>query len=396
MNNGPSTILVVDDNENNRDMLARRLQRQGYYVVTAEDGLKALHFLHGNTCDLVLLDVMMPELNGYQVLEQIKATQSLRYIPVIMISALDDLDSVVRCIELGAEDYLFKPFNPTLLRARVSACLEKKRLHDQEQEYLRAIKQDLELGRRTQSDFLPAELPRIPGWNLEVAFTPAREVAGDFYDVFPLPHNHHAFVVADICDKGVGAALFMVLTRSLIRAFAEQVGPTTLDALKAVLLANDYIARHHHRNLLRMYATLFFGVLNPATSTLTYINAGHPAPILMGAHGVRSTLEATGPAVGMMPGSNFIIEQAYIAPGEILLAYTDGITEARNRAGQLFGEDRLIALLNEPYYTIQPALSQIESAVHMHTGDVPQADDITILALQRIVGEGEGGDDGRG
>lgn len=132
-------ILVVDDNEMNRDMLSRRLERQGYQTALAEDGAQALERLPEVPFDLVLLDIMMPRMNGYEVLERIKADPALRHIPVIMISAVDELDSVVKCIELGADDYLFKPFNPILLKARVSASLEKKRLRDQEQAVVRQL-----------------------------------------------------------------------------------------------------------------------------------------------------------------------------------------------------------------------------------------------------------------
>ncbi|MBC7870259.1 MAG: response regulator [Chitinophagaceae bacterium] len=123
-------VLVVDDNEMNRDMLSRRLERQGYRVLVAENGIRALEMMEAHNFDLVLLDIMMPKMNGYEVLERVKADDHLRHIPVIMISAVDDLDSVVKCIELGAEDYLFKPFNPVLLKARVGASLEKKRGRD--------------------------------------------------------------------------------------------------------------------------------------------------------------------------------------------------------------------------------------------------------------------------
>lgn len=134
-----ATLLIVDDNEINRDVLSRRLERQGYTVAVAANGRQALETVRTRKFDLILLDVIMPEMNGYQVLEQLKSDATLRDIPVIVISALDELDSVVRCIEIGAEDYLPKPFNPVLLRARIGACLEKKRLRDQEVEYLRNV-----------------------------------------------------------------------------------------------------------------------------------------------------------------------------------------------------------------------------------------------------------------
>lgn len=155
MNPEQGSVLVVDDVEANRDLLSRRLQRQGHLVSMAENGLRAIEILQQQTFDVILCDIMMPEMNGYQVLEHVKTDPTLRHIPVIMISALDDMDSVVRCIELGAEDYLFKPFNPTLLKARINACLEKKRLRDQEQAYLKQLQAEQEKSERLLLSILP-------------------------------------------------------------------------------------------------------------------------------------------------------------------------------------------------------------------------------------------------
>ncbi len=155
MNPEHGSILVVDDVEANRDLLFRRLQRQGHTITLAEDGRRAIEQLQTQSFDLILCDIMMPEMNGYQVLEHLKEDPHLRHIPVIMISALDDIESVVRCIELGAEDYLFKPFNPTLLKARINACLEKKRLRDQEQAYLKQLQAEQEKSERLLLSILP-------------------------------------------------------------------------------------------------------------------------------------------------------------------------------------------------------------------------------------------------
>jgi class 3 adenylate cyclase len=152
-------ILVVDDNEMNRDMLCRRLERQGHTVLQAEDGRKALEILESVKVDLVLLDILMPELDGLQTLELLKTNKAHRYTPVIMLSALDELeDSVVRCIEIGAEDYLPKPFNPVLLNARINACLEKKRLRDQEQAYLEQLRAEREKSERLLLNILPKSI----------------------------------------------------------------------------------------------------------------------------------------------------------------------------------------------------------------------------------------------
>ena len=152
------SVLVVDDNEINRDMLCRRLERQGHKVVEAENGRKALEVLEKVKVDVVLLDILMPELDGLQTLELLKANPAHRYTPVIMLSALDELDSVVRCIENGAEDYLAKPFNPVLLNARISACLEKKRLRDQEQAYLEQLSAEREKSERLLLNVLPKSI----------------------------------------------------------------------------------------------------------------------------------------------------------------------------------------------------------------------------------------------
>lgn len=148
-------LLVVDDNETNRDLLSRSLERYGHKVCAAENGRRALELVRAENFDLVLLDILMPEMNGYQVLMQLKANEALRHIPVIMLSALDEIDSVVRCIELGADDYLPKPFNTVLLRARINACMEKKRLRDREQAYLEQLRIEREKSERLLSNILP-------------------------------------------------------------------------------------------------------------------------------------------------------------------------------------------------------------------------------------------------
>lgn len=385
-----SSILVVDDNELNRDLLSRRLRKGGHEVALAEHGLQALEMIREQPFDLVLLDIMMPEMNGYELLERLKADPALRHIPVIMITAVDDQESVVRCIRLGAEDHLPKPFDPALLFARVSSSLAKKRLHDREKLYAASLTRELEIGRQIQAGFLPASLPEMPGWELAARFRPARQVAGDFYDAFVLSPRATALVVADVCDKGVGAALFMALFRSLVRALSEQrfaagVRPGEADdALAEVVVSiNDYIARTHAGA--NMFATLFLGVLDPVTGRLEYVNAGHEPPVVAEAGGGRRALAPTGPAVGLLPGLPFEVEATEMRPGELLLAYTDGVVEARSPAGELFGEARMLARLAAP--SAAEALAAIEGDVDAFAAGAPAADDLTMLAVRRAPGD---------
>ncbi|MBT8370855.1 MAG: PP2C family protein-serine/threonine phosphatase, partial [Deltaproteobacteria bacterium] len=212
---------------------------------------------------------------------------------------------------------------------------------------------ELEKGRQIQINFLPDQLLQIPGWETAAFFKPARQVAGDFYDIFQLPGGSIGFVVADVCDKGVGAALFMALFRSLIRIFSGQTAleglpltcgdltcdipaeftdqpssnPTHATALKAVKLTNYYIALNHGD--LAMFATLFFGILDPDSGLLSYISGGHEPLFIVGPGGaVKEHLNPTGPSVGIDPKIDFKTQQTHMEPGDILLGYTDGVTEA--------------------------------------------------------------------
>lgn len=405
--NRSSRLLVVDDNEGNRDMLSRRLGHEGYRVDTAEHGRQALEMIQSQPVDLVLLDVMMPEMNGYEVLEQLKADRSLRDIPVIMISALDEIESVVRCIEMGAEDYLPKPFNPVLLRARVTASLDKKRLRDIERLYAQSMEKELEIGRKIQSSFFPDLLPELPGWEIATYFQAAKQVAGDFYDAFFLSDRKAVgLVIADVCDKGVGSALFMALIRSLMRVFSGQthlcdtyildnqdrvegiVPPRKtnnvdpINALIAVALTNDYIEQNH--SLMSMFATMFFGVLNPETGVLAYINAGHEPLIVVGPDGIKQDLQPTGPAVGMMLDAKFTIKEVQLETGDILIGFTDGVTEALSPGGEFFGKKRLRSILQQPASSGPELLERIKSSLSAYTENAPQNDDITLLTVQGL------------
>jgi len=380
----PARILVVDDNEMNRDMLARRLVREGYEVDVAENGRRALERAAESSYDLMLLDVMMPELDGKEVLARWVKDPVLRNIPVVIISASDETETVVRCIELGADDYLPKPFNPVILKARVGASLDKKRLRDRERLHTESLEKELAIGRQIQATFLPSTLPQPAGWEIGARFEPARQCAGDFYDTFPLPAGRLGLVIADVCDKGVGAALFMALFRSLTRSTAEQLGEAESAemAQRTVCATNAYIARTHGTS--NMFATLFLGILETATGELRYVNAGHEAPLLLApGGGVAHKLEPSGPAVGLMPDSSFEVREARIDPGQILFAYTDGLTDARGEA-EFFGAARLMAILERPSSTADSLLEGLCREVRDHTGAAEPYDDLTLLAARRI------------
>jgi len=377
----------------NRDLLSRRLQQQGHTVTRAENGRRALEMIAAEEFDLVLLDIMMPELDGYGVLEQLRADGTLDRLPVIMISAVTEIESVVRCIEIGATDYLPKPFNTVLLRARVGATLEKKRLRDKERLWAKSMERELEIGREIQQSFLPEELPRPAGWEIAAAFQPARQVAGDFYDAFPLAGGSRiGLVVADVCDKGVGAALFMALFRSLLRAFTERTFAEAGGAadesrlLSSVVSTNDYIAKTHGRS--NMFATAFVAVLDPASGRVAWVNAGHEAPVILGpSRSPAPRLAPGGPALGLMPGMTFTAGTNLLAPGETLFAFTDGVTESKDPSGRFFSEERLIDLLAREAPSATELLDAVGAAVAAHSAGSERSDDITMLAVRRATAQ---------
>lgn len=389
---GIGRILIVDDNQINRLILTRSLTERGHQTATAENGRQALEVLRAERpedvpeFDIVLLDIEMPEMDGFAALREIKLDAALRNLPVIVISASDEMDRVIRCIEMGAEDFLPKPFNPILLHARIGASLEKKRLRDQEQLYLRGLERELEIGRRIQASFLPDELPQPPGWEIAARFEPAREVAGDFYDAFPLSNDGKiGLVVADVCDKGVGAALFMTLFRTLIRALASENFKTQSDCateLKHTIeQTNNYIATVHSRA--NMFATIFFAVLDPATGALKYVNAGHEPPLILNTQGVKATLDRTGMVAGLIEQLAWGVQETGLDAGDTLFAFTDGIADAENARGESFTRERLQTLLPGADKSAGEFLARIEANVRAHIASANQFDDITMLAVRR-------------
>jgi sigma-B regulation protein RsbU (phosphoserine phosphatase) len=384
-------ILIVDDEPFNVDYLEQELEEADHETIVATDGQEALDKVQLQVPDLILLDIMMPIMDGFEVLARLKTSPATRDIPVIVISAHNDLRSVVRGIQLGAEDYLPKPFEPTLLHARVSSSLEKKRLHDLEQLYLKGLQRELEIAREIQMGFLPSELPQVAGWEIAAYFKAAREVAGDFYDAFLLPDGNLACVIGDVCDKGVGAALFMTLFRSLIRATStnaiscgerDVISLTPAERLRqAVSFTNNYLVEIH--GSANMFATMFIGFFNLQTGTLSYINCGNEPPLLLRSGGAVTPLKPTGPVVGVMSDAAFTIKEIELEQADLLLTFTDGIPDACNSTNDSFGHERLLDLLKESDTNPARLLKQVEERLHQFIGTVDQFDDITLLAVKR-------------
>jgi len=265
--------------------------------------------------------------------------------------------------------------------------------------YSKALDTEMEKGKKIQRDFLPRKIPRIPGWEIAFDFHPARQVSGDFYDAFMLPENLLGLVIADVCDKGVGSALFMALFRSLIRVFSGKInleglsvpgttktepdsqGDYFYEALNAISLTNEYIAGEHGEE--GMFATMFFGVVDPRTGKMAYVNGGHEPLLIVNESGVKKSLKSTGPVVGMIPGMEYQVKLITIEPGDFLLGFTDGVTEAMSPQQELFGKKRISTLLENLPSTASELIEQLKLELFKHIDNAPQFDDITILAVRR-------------
>ena len=318
--------------------------------------------------------------------------KSALYVPVMMGGSMCG----VVILEDMQNEHAFKDSDVRLLDTladSMSVALENARLWEQENLYRKALQRELEIGREIQAGFLPDELPMIEGWEIAASLMSAREVAGDFYDAFELPDGTIGLVIADVCDKGVGAALFMTLFRSLVRAAANleyfehnenaNVSHSTAARLKrAISLTNNYIAETHGGS--GMFATLFFGILDPRNGKLSYINGGHEPPLIIQSGRVHETLHKTGPAVGAVPNGRYEILETQLLAGDIFFAFTDGAPEAKDPHDNFFGHQRLRDILQRDNRSSHELVKDIETELYQYIAGATQFDDITLLALRRV------------
>jgi sigma-B regulation protein RsbU (phosphoserine phosphatase) len=325
-------ILVVDDDEQNRDMLARRLRRCGYAVTVASSGLKALQLARSQKFDLMLLDLIMPGLDGFQVLAKFKSDPGLKETPIIMLSALDEENGIARCVEMGAEDYLAKPFNPVFLRARIGACLEKKRLRDREHATHEALQ-------RSQKH-LAEELTKAAGYvrsllpppltgtvETEWCFQPSEALGGDAFGYHWIDDDHFALYLLDVSGHGVGAALLSVSVLNTLRT--STLPGVDFRQPEKVLAALNRAFWMEHQNFL--FFTLWYGVYRRGTRELVFASGGHPPALLVSTGSAElpalTALKSPGPAVGCLEDAEFSADVQRIPGGARLLLFSDGIFE---------------------------------------------------------------------
>jgi len=382
---GNARILVVDDVADNRDLLIRRLKRLDLTQIDqASNGVEALAAIAAESYDLVLLDIMMPELDGFGVLTALREQGRINDMPVIVISAMNEIDAVVRCIELGAEDYLFKPFNPTLLRARVLASLEKKQLRDQTREELRRKQHELSEARTLQLALVPAPFAGTLGGQpvaIDLVLEPAKEVGGDLVDHFMVGDNLLVVLLGDVSDKGAGAALMMARTHSIFRSLSTRPDAEALfaDPAQAMNSANVALSA---ANAFCMFVTLLLGTFDLRTRELRYVRAGHVPPFHRNGTGTVARLRgAGGPPLGLFEEMVYQFATVTLAPDDQLLVVTDGFTEAHDPGGALYGEERVEAFMAALVGRSEKPLERLITDVRAFEGGQPAFDDMAAVLL---------------
>ena len=387
------TVLVVDDTPQNIHVLLETL-KDSYRIVAATSGAKALQLAsRAPLPDLILLDVMMPEMSGYEVCEQLKKDPQTEKIPVIFVTALHEAGDEEKGLELGALDFITKPFHPALVKARVRNQLELKRHRDHLEEEVQRrtqelwaanmarqkLENELDVARDLQKSMLAKErffLPGDGGGELAALLRPARAVGGDLYDYALLNDQKLLLVMGDVSDKGVPAALFMVRALTLLRSISSQVANPG-DLLRQVNLALCRV------NETFMFVTLACWVVDLATLEWQYASGGHEPPLLLDDREARYLELEAGPALGLIEDAEFPVHHGRMAPGSTLLMYTDGVTEAEDASLACYGSERLLAAAERhrgraPHEFLQRLSDDVKEFV----GQREQSDDLTALALR--------------
>jgi sigma-B regulation protein RsbU (phosphoserine phosphatase) len=380
------TILAVDDTPENLDVVKGILVPE-YVVKVAINGPTALKIAESQPPDLILLDIMMPEMDGYEVCRRLKENPATREIPVIFLTAKEQTTDETRGFDLGAVDYIRKPVNPQILEARSRTQIALKRSMDDLQDAYEVIKrqkdrmqEELSVGHDIQMSMLPLRFPAFPErseFEVFASLTPAREVGGDFYDFFFLNEDELCFCVGDVSGKGVPAALFMAVGQTLIKARAlDDPSPASI-----VTRVNEELSED---NPSCMFITLWLGILDLRTGKLRYTNAGHNRPYILSASGEqRQLVERHGPVLGAISGVAFREDLCQLEREDVVFVYTDGLTEAMDEGGDLYSDPRLTSFLGAVKVDSMQGLVEASAAdVASFEAGAEQADDLTILALQ--------------
>jgi phosphoserine phosphatase RsbU/P len=380
-------VLIVDDEPDIETLIRQRFKRRngnfGFEFAFARNGAEALRQIDADPqLDLVVTDINMPVMDGLELLSRIGSLNNGRVVKAIILSAYGDMGNIRTAMNRGAFDFLTKPidfadFETTLRRTR--DALEAERLGVETRQRLTALEQELDIAAQIQTSMLPREFPSGGTVDIYAEMAPARRVGGDFYDFFAVGDNRVGFVIGDVSGKGVPAALFMAVSRTLLRATALQ----GIDPAECLSYVNRVLGTQREG---AVYVTVFYGILDTVTGAFEYCLGGHNPPYLLGASGEISAIaEPGGIVVGLLPPSELQYQtgRLQLKPGDSIFLFTDGVPEAMNSDGAFFGERSLRRSLSQTAgFGARQVTQSVLREVADFAQDAVQSDDITAMTVK--------------
>ena len=374
-NTATESILLVDDNPTNLQVLFQTLDGIGCKLLIAKNGEIAISIAGKALPDLILLDIMMPGIDGYEVCRQLKSNAATSDIPVIFLSALGDTEDKVKGLQLGAVDYITKPFQPDEVIARVNTHLTIHRLKREVESQKDQLEHELEVVSAVQRKLLPKQLPVIDGFKLAVHYETSRYAGGDYYDILELPDNCWGFLIADAEGHSAPAAVLMAMTCALFRSYPGSAS----DPAEVLHYLNEHLCKVADPS----FMTALYAYYDANAQTMRIARAGHPLPMIF-RHSDKKAIELPCPGVYPLGIEPYEIEipvtETKLEPGDRFLIYTDGLTERFDMGEKTYGEERLLRLLaTDSADDARGVIAAIMADVVQFAGQLPADDDQALL-----------------
>jgi len=370
-------ILCIDDSKLNRAFIVKILTPLNISVDEAENGIAGLEMISRNSYDLILLDIIMPEMDGFGFLKEFSRDAREQFIPVILMTGLDDLNAKIKGLSTGADDYLLKPLNEQELIARVFSLLRLKNANSELYEKNMLIKKELEAAKKIQRYIVPSDFSFIDYPSVSGIYKPIEDIGGDFFDCYKIDENRSAFLIADVTGHGIPAALTMTMAKMLFSMSAPKFSEAS-ELMKE-------INRQMKGTLLdTQYVTAFYLIFDRSTGKLTYSNAGHTRALFYReSKNQVLALDSFGWFIGISEECEYEEKSVIVSEGDRLFIYTDGITEAKNNSGEDYGEVRLAKFLrNNHRLSGENFCNELMNSVNSFIEKTPINDDIAFLNIE--------------